>query len=384
MKVFFLIDSTFSERDFIRFGIDAFIRDNIQVYLWSFSDLRGDTVSELGFEENLYHKQVNYFIFTDFKELGEKIKEIDKAFLIDQRSALYKKYTTCWFKDNGAIIVKLDQGLLPVSIWTPSTRDKLIILRNFFINYGFYKIISKLVKYFFRHFRNSECCSIKVCSGSASKCDNGVFEIQSHALDYDIYLQEKDKEKNSENYIVFLDNGMVGPPDYYKLNIPNYCTKEVYYPLLRSFFNKIEEKTGLSIIVSLHPRLLITDDLVYQYGNRRLILGKTAELVRDAELVLAHDTTAINFVALWSIPLVIITTNQIERAIYASMEATTQILKTTRININDSYDDIDFLEIAQRPIPQYDNFVENFIKVSGSSIQNSALILIKGLKKYKQ
>ena len=153
---------------------------------------------------------------------------------------------------------------------------------------------------------------------------------------------------------------------------------------LRSFFNKIEEKTGLSIIVSLHPRLLITDDLVYQYGNRRLILGKTAELVRDAELVLAHDTTAINFVALWSIPLVIITTNQIERAIYASMEATTQILKTTRININDSYDDIDFLEIAQRPIPQYDNFVENFIKVSGSSIQNSALILIKGLKKYKQ
>ena len=74
MKVFFLIDSTFSERDFIRFGIDAFIRDNIQVYLWSFSDLRGDTVSELGFEENLYHKQVNYFIFTDFKACLQWVK----------------------------------------------------------------------------------------------------------------------------------------------------------------------------------------------------------------------------------------------------------------------------------------------------------------------
>ena len=59
MKIFFLIDATFSERDFTRFGIDVFIRNDIQVYLWDFSDLRSDTVSTLGFEEDVNHKKVN-------------------------------------------------------------------------------------------------------------------------------------------------------------------------------------------------------------------------------------------------------------------------------------------------------------------------------------
>jgi hypothetical protein len=64
------------------------------------------------------------------------------------------------------------------------------------------------------------------------------------------------------------------------------------------------------------------------------------------------------------------------------MEATTQILKTTRININNSYDGVDFFEIAQKPIPQYNHFVEEIIKTNGSPVQNSAEILIKGLEKY--
>ena len=198
LKVFFLIDATFSERDFIRFGLDVFIRSNIQVYLWDFSDLRSDTVSTLGFEEDVSHKKVNRYIYKDYKELNKKIKEIEKAFIIDQRSATYEKYTACWFQDNGAIIVKLDQGLLPLSTWSPSIKDNLIILRNNFINNGLNKTILNVVKYFSRYFSGSKkvrCCNIKVCSGSASKCDNGEFEIRSHSFDYDVFFQERNKKK---------------------------------------------------------------------------------------------------------------------------------------------------------------------------------------------
>jgi hypothetical protein len=387
LKVFFLIDATFSERDFIRFGLDVFIRSNIQVYLWDFSDLRSDTVSTLGFEEDVSHKKVNRYIYKDYKELNKKIKEIEKAFIIDQRSATYEKYTACWFQDNGAIIVKLDQGLLPLSTWSPSIKDNLIILRNNFINNGLNKTILNVVKYFSRYFSGSKkvrCCNIKVCSGSASKCDNGEFEIRSHSFDYDVFFQERNKKKNSKNYIVFLDNGMVDHPDYQKLGISPYCTDEIYFPLLRSFFSKVEEQTGFQIIVAVHPRLTINDDLIFKYGNREFFAGKSAELVRDAKLVLAHASTAINFVVLWNIPLIVITTDQIERAIYSSMEALTQILKTPRININNSYNSVNFFEISQKPISQYNHYVEKVIKVNGSPIQNSAEILIKGLKKYVQ
>jgi len=385
LKIFFLIDATFSERDFTRFGIDVFIRNDIQVYLWDFSHLRSEVLSTLGFEEDVNHKKVNRYIFKDFEELNKKIKEVNEAFIIDQRSATYKKHTTCWFQDNGAIIVKLDQGLLPVSIWSPSIKDKLIILRNNFITKGLNKTILRVVKYFFCYFQNSKkinCCNIKVCSGSASKCDNGEFEIRSHSLDYDIFFQEKNKKKIVKNYIVFLDNGMVNHPDYQKLGVSPHCTGEIYFPLLRSFFSKVEEQTGFQIIVAVHPRLIINDDLIFKYGNRELLSGKSAELVRDAKLVLAHNSTSINFVALWNIPLIVITTDQIERANYSSMEALTQILKTSRININDSYDSVDFFETAQKPISQYSYFVDKVIKVNRSPVQNSAEILIKGLKKY--
>jgi len=253
------------------------------------------------------------------------------------------------------------------------------------IKHGLKQTILKSVKYFSRHFyghNKVRCCDVKVSSGSASTSVNGAFEIRSHSLDYDLYLRARDKNNNGKGYVVFLDNGMVRHPDYDKHGLSAYCTNEIYYPLLRSFFSKVEEQTGLPVIVSIHPRLIINDDLFSEYGNRELLSGNSAELVRDAKLVLAHDTTAISFVALWRIPLIIITTDQIEKSIYSAMEAITKILKTTRINLNNSYDGVDFLEVSQEPILQYNHYVEQLIKWDGSPDQNSTEILIKGLKEY--
>ena len=53
-----------------------------------------------------------------------------------------------------------------------------------------------------------------------------------------------------------------------------------------------------------------------KFGNREIITGKTAELVKDAKLILNHDSTSFNFVALWKVPMIFITTDQIERALY--------------------------------------------------------------------
>jgi hypothetical protein len=112
------------------------------------------------------------------------------------------------------------------------------------------------------------------------------------------------------------------------------------------------------------------------------VSGESFELIKGAKLILAHNSTAINFAVLQGVPLIIFTTNQIERKFYFHMESVSKILKIPRININNSYDNLDFFEIAQRPLPQYSEFVEKIIKVPGSPVQNSTDILIKGLKKY--
>ena len=384
MKVFFLIDSTFSERDFVRFGIDTLVRNNVQVYLWDFSLLRKSKIDLSAFEEDLDFKKINRYVFKDFQKLNEKINDVKNAFLFDLRSEVYEIYNLCWFQSYGAITVKFDQTLTPLLGWRPSIKDYLIILRNYIVNEGSIASISKVLRYLNNNFfkNKKECYDIKVCSGSNSQCNNGEFEIRSHSFDYDIYLQEKNKKLKTKDYIVFLDNGMTDHPDYEKLGIAPYCTDSDYFPLLRSFFNKVEKQTGLQIIVAVHPRLNIDKSMYKNFGNRQLISGKSAEIVRGSNFVIAHDSTSINFAILWNIPLLIVTTNQIEKRIYHSMEAITNALKIKRLNINNSYDNLDFLKIAREPITQYNNFVDKYIKVNNSPKQNSAQILFKGLNKY--
>jgi hypothetical protein len=130
--------------------------------------------------------------------------------------------------------------------------------------------------------------------------------------------------------------------------------------------------------------LIIDDALIDSFGGRKLTNRKSAELVKDSKFVLAHDSTAISFAALWKVPLIIITTNQIERSIYSSMEAITQVLQTSRVNIDNSFTDIDYIKNAHNLVSRYDNYVGKFIKSKGSSFDNSVNILIKGLKEYVQ
>ena len=66
------------------------------------------------------------------------------------------------------------------------------------------------------------------------------------------------------------------------------------------------------------------------------------------------------------------------------MESQDQFLKTNRLNINKPYNDMDFFEIAKKPLSQYNHYIETFIKLNDSPSQHSAEILIQGLKKYVQ
>ena len=384
MDVVFLIDATFSKRDYDRFGFDIFLKNNINLQLWDFRNLYQRKFKNNGFEEDfdLRNSRIISKVFSSFDEL-DLITNLNGIFIFDFRVETDSKYTNSWLRDKGAIIVTLEQGLIPLNSWSPKFKDQLIIIRNKFLNKGLLNILKAIFIKIFNK-KKIDHSNIRVCSGEISKPSLGEFEIRSHALDYDIFLQEKTRKEKKQEFILFLDCGMTNHPDYQKLNIPPHCSEDVYFPLMRSFFNQVEKKTGLPVIISVHPRIKINDDLSKKFGNRELILNRTAEFVKAAKFILNHDSTAINFVALWKVPMIFITTDEIERAEYSEMESQDQFLKTNRLNINNLYNDIDFYEIAQKPLSQYNRYIEAFIKLNGSSSQHSAEILIQGLKKYVQ
>ena len=381
MKIIFLIDSTFSKRDYDRFGCDIFYKHKVDLCLWDFRKINLREDSSDSYEKNI--DLTRFKALSNFNELHTN-NNLDGVFIVDFRLKTYKKHSTSWFRDNGAIIVTLEQGIMPLSLWDPILIDQLIVIRNKILKHGLTKVIGGYYRKFFIQPLEIKISDIKVCSGSASKCSNREFEIRSHAFDYDIFLKEKDRKRSGRSYVLFLDNGMTNHPDYIKLNLSPYCTDEVYFPLLNSFFDKVEESTGLPVIIALHPRIINNKSNSVKFGNREIITGKTAELVKDAKLILNHDSSSVNFVALWKVPMIFITTDQIEKALYPEMESQDQFLQTKRLNINHPYNDMNFFEIAKKPISQYNHFIEKFIKVNDTPSQHSAEILIQGLKKYVQ
>ena len=394
MKIIFLIDTNFSKREYERFGFYEMLNEKIEVQVFDLRKLRrGRWNSEEGFEKDGYEDRVKRFVILNSMDLEEIAHEFKGAFIIDNRSGAYDKYTTFWFKSVGAYIVELDQGLVPISIWSPSIFDLIIMSKNTFINYGLISVLSQVIRYVLKSLKSNtlsnitpKCCDIKVCSGAISKCSSGEFEIRSHAFDYDIYLQQKNQNSviKHGNYAVFLDSGIVDHPDSRRLESSPAETDSTYYPAIRSFFDDFEKRMGMRVIIAIHPRIIISKELVRKFGGREVILKNTSRLVKNSKMVIAHNSTSINFAVLWRIPLLIITTTLLDRMDHNTMRSFEDIFKTKRININKSYKDQDYTKICRDVVAQYDFYKENLIKTKNSPKVNSAKILIKGLKKYAQ
>lgn len=392
MKIILLIDANFSKREYERFGIYEMLKGKIDVKLIDTRKLRrGGWDTEESFEKDGFDRTVKRIDILNAIDLEEIAQEFKEAFIIDNRSGIYDKYTTFWFKSNGAYIVELDQGLLPTSIWSPSFFDLIIMSKNTFLNYGLISLFSKTIRYMINRLKSNplsdisqRCCDIKVCSGAISNCSSGEFEIRSHAFDYDIYLKQKNQKiaiKNGD-YAVFLDSGIVEHPDSIRGIGKSAETDESYYPAVRSFFDDFEKVTGLPVVIALHPRIVITKKLVRQYGGREVILKNTSSLVKSSKMVIAHNSTSINFAVLWRIPLLIITTTKIDRVNYELVRSIEDIFKTKRININKSYKGQDYNKISEGVVAQYGFYKENLIKTNNSPKVNSANILINNLKEY--
>ena len=131
--------------------------------------------------------------------------------------------------------------------------------------------------------------------------------------DYEQYLKlgECNEEKGN---IVFIDQAFPVHPEfrssYSYLDIQELAQE--YYQSLRVFFDKVEKETGLKVIIAGHPVANYKGD---EYGNREIVYGKTAELVRDANAILAHTSGAVNFPIFYEKPIVFLTNSAWNKAI---------------------------------------------------------------------
>lgn len=194
--------------------------------------------------------------------------------------------------------------------------------------------------------------------------------INAHSMDYDRYL-EMDLSKPADldmhiKYCVFLDEYYPFHPDYILAGVKPPCSENKYYHALNRFFDYIEKKFNLSVIIAAHPKANYNLH-PNAFPNRVVIYGKTNYLVRDAELVIMHDSTAINFSILFKKPILFITTDELKETANLNNEYISEFAEyfgQIPINIDEDYSSLCAIPNIDKEL--YDKYKNDYIKMKNT------------------
>lgn len=126
--------------------------------------------------------------------------------------------------------------------------------------------------------------------------------IDINSFDFDRFVQSRGHvESPKEEYVVFLDEYLPYHPDFQMLGVATVKPDE-YYRSLNRFFDAVESKFDVKIVIAAHPKASLYKSQ-NPFDGRNIFFDKTAELTRFSKFVLAHCSTAISFAVLNQKPI---------------------------------------------------------------------------------
>lgn len=115
-------------------------------------------------------------------------------------------------------------------------------------------------------------------------------------------------------YAVFIDDNMPYASDWTVLGLPAPVTPQRYYPAMRRVLASLENLWGMPVVVASHPSSLHDLRVLSGFGKHRLVHGRTAELVRNAQAVILHGSTAVSFAVLACKPMLFLSSGELARS----------------------------------------------------------------------
>lgn len=323
-QVIFFITSPFCKRDYDRYGIDVFMHNGFDVYVWDimqtvFPDLQGKVAAVDPIEwDRLRVFKSKQDVITALRYCPDQTIVIDPQGYSFNTLRIYRALSQFRI----AYILTPVCGSPPI-FFVRTLNNRLQTLRKIF---NLKKLMNYIITRLPVSYMGVAPAAMVITEGL--KCNSarpGVTTdteiIQSHALDYDIYLRLQHAPPvvdatllGEGKTVVFLDNFLPHHTDtlFSKTKVP--VTAQMYYADLNRFFAYLETQHHLKIIIAAHPRANYADHGKDYFGGRLMIQGKTAELVRAADLILATFSTSLSFVALYRKPVLFITTDELNNS----------------------------------------------------------------------
>ena len=122
-------------------------------------------------------------------------------------------------------------------------------------------------------------------------------------MDYETFIRNRNKPRPSyipsKNYLVFLADTPWGGHDF-ELSSFQTISKTSYKKIINNFFNELEKKTNLEIIISAHPKQTQKDNI---YFPRKFCTQDTEQLIKYSKGLVCHFSGAISYAILNSKPI---------------------------------------------------------------------------------
>lgn len=392
-SVVFFVASPFCKRDYERYGIDIFIVNGFDVFVWDvtyalYPHLRNsiNVVEPMDWERNL--------MFTSKKAIITALNNCaDKTIVIDPigyNLNTFRIYRT--LSKNKIPYISTPVCSIPPIFFKQTIKNKLQTMCKVFS-------FRKLANYIIQNLPLS-CFGIAPAAmviTEGLKCNikrpgvtTRTHVIQSHALDYDIFLQlQKNKPScniANDRIAVFLDNYLPHHSDtlYSKTRCP--VTIDVYYEELRNFFDFLEKAHEIKIVIAAHPRSNYAGCEEQYFGMRPVIRGRTADLVSQANLIVTTFSTSISFAVLYKKPMLFITTNQINDSSdydYGRyIKEIAHLFGLEPINISSDFSKAQiFFEINEK---LYNKYTHDYITINEQEKLSHPQIVCNAIKEYWQ
>ena len=367
-KILVLSEVGFSERDYFRWGIHK-LENFFDVKIFDLTKISYPSFFEVH-KEKIY-KSKNYYEIKKMNQAKNLIEEFKPTFAIDNMTPYSNnsKIIRTFLKKRKVKTIHIQSGLVP------AVKRKIFekIHRFFFLFIRpniFYSKINRIIRNKLSGQNKEKNCDVILISGlkGLNKINKNKKIIFSHSYDYESYLNFKknseDKNIFQKNFIVFLDQFLPSHPGAIMRGEKSKCTKEKYYPAINNFFSFLEKKTNKKIIIAPHPRADYYR--LNPFQGRQLIDKRTIQLVKNADIVLAHTSTSISYAVLYKKPIIFLTSNEIIRS-YDDfrIHSLARELDSILINIDESKyfsKSLDLSKISKINNKTYTDYKRNYIK----------------------
>lgn len=240
-------------------------------------------------------------IFSEFSDFVREFNNISNITAIIAEFFINNNTKKIWklLRTSGIPIVKIERYA--------NTGISKTLWQKIYSNINPLKLYKVIKKKFFDF-----CLKLEGLSGYDYVLTSGTKVNCNHEInhpDYDEYLLHKnDSSILPYKYICFIDIGYGKHPDqkffYADVNESN----EIWSKKLTGFFDVIEEKFGIPVVIAVHPKISYAKE---DFGGREKIKYSTLNLVLNSEFVLQDISNSLSFSVIGNKKIGLITTNEL-------------------------------------------------------------------------